>query len=256
MIAKPLATFGDNLRVAVIGAHGALGSAFIRHLEQSPHVGRIFALSRRHENDGDERLQDGKKRALFLDLEDESSIAKAAQAIRDDAAGLDVILCATGLLHDAKGLSPEKSWRMLAPQAMAQSFAINAMGPALVAKHMLPLLPRDRRVAFAALSARVGSISDNHLGGWYSYRAAKAALNMMIRSLAIELARKNDQALCVGLHPGTVDSHLSAPFQSQVPAAKLFSADDSAGWLLDVLDGLKPDDSGGCFAWDGKAIAP
>ena len=134
------------------------------------------------------------------------------------------MLIASGVLHDAAaGIAPEKSWRALDAAAMARVFAVNTIGPSLIAKHFLPLLARDRRVIFAALSARVGSISDNRAGGWHAYRASKAALNMMIKGLAIELARRNPAALCVGLHPGTVDSPLSAPFQRNVPAAELFT---------------------------------
>ena len=131
---------------------------------------------------------------------------------------------------------------------------MNATGPALFAKHFLPLLARDRKAAFAALSARVGSISDNALGGWYAYRASKAALNMLIRSLSIELARRSPQALCVGLHPGTVDTPLSVPFRGAVPDGQLFSPDHAAVCLLDVLDGLSPLDTGGVFDWAGQSV--
>ena len=126
------------------------------------------------------------------------------------------------------------------------------MGPE--PKHFLPLMPRDRRAVFAALSARVGSIGDNRLGGWHSYRASKAALNMILKNLSIELARTHPQAVVAGLHPGTVDTALSVPFQKGVAADKLFTADYSASRLLAVLDGLTPADSGGVFAWDGARI--
>ena len=137
---------------------------------------------------------------------------------------------------------------------MQRSFAVNAIGPALAAKHFLPLLAEDRKSVFAALSARVGSISDNSLGGWHAYRASKAALNMILRNLAIELARRHDKAICVGLHPGTVDTGLSSPFQGSVPPGRLFSPAEAAGHLLKVVDGLSPADSGGHFAWDGRRI--
>ncbi len=168
---------------------------------------------------------------------------------------LDLVIVATGVLQP-DGRPPEKSWRDLDPASLARIFALNASGPALVAKHFLPLLPREGRAVFAALSARVGSIGDNRLGGWYGYRASKAALNMLLRTLAIELARKRPDAVCVGLHPGTVDTALSRPFQRNVPTDKLFTPADSARSLLRVLDKLDPEDSGGCFAWDGQRIAP
>lgn len=135
-----------------------------------------------------------------------------------------------------------------------EGFAINAIGPALVAKHVLPLLPREGKAVFAALSARVGSISDNRLGGWYGYRASKAALNQLIRTLSIELARQRKDAICVGLHPGTVDSPLSRPFQSSVE--RLFTPMFAAERLLTVIEGLDVTQSGQLLAWDGSTIAP
>ncbi len=160
---------------------------------------------------------------------------------------------ATGMLHNEK-TSPEKALSSLTADAMAQLFAVNAIGPAIVAKHFLPLLAKGRKSAFAALSARVGSIGDNRLGGWHSYRASKAALNMLIRTMSVELRRRNPDALIVGLHPGTVATPLSAPFQKGVVEGKLFTPDRSARAMITVLDSLSPDDSGGHFAWDGVRI--
>jgi NAD(P)-dependent dehydrogenase (short-subunit alcohol dehydrogenase family) len=139
---------------------------------------------------------------------------------------------------------------------MNLAFAINAAGPAQIARLLLPAMPRDRRTLFAALSARVGSISDNRLGGWHSYRASKAALNMLIRCLAIEQARSHPQAVCVALHPGTVDTGLSKPFQAGVKPDQLFAPAKAAGHLLAVLDALAPSQSGRLFAWDGKELTP
>ncbi|MFM7626904.1 MAG: SDR family oxidoreductase, partial [Gammaproteobacteria bacterium] len=166
---------------------------------------------------------------------------------------LDLVLVATGVLHSAT-LRPEKSWRSLDAAALAEAFAINATGPALIAKHTLGLLRRDAKAAFACLSARVGSIEDNRLGGWHAYRASKAALNMLIRTCAVELRQRNPQALCVALHPGTVDTRLSQPFQGNVDPVKLLTPTASARALLGVLDRLTPADSGRLFAWDGQGI--
>jgi NAD(P)-dependent dehydrogenase (short-subunit alcohol dehydrogenase family) len=157
------------------------------------------------------------------------------------------------VLH-GPALRPEKTWRSLDAAALAEAFAINATGPALIAKHTLGLLRRDAKSAFACLSARVGSIEDNRLGGWHAYRASKAALNMLVRSCAVELHQRNPGALCVALHPGTVDTRLSQPFQGGVDPAKLFTPTRSARALLGVLDHLTPADSGRLFAWDGQAI--
>lgn len=166
----------------------------------------------------------------------------------------ELVLVATGRLQ-GDGVSPERSFAALDLDALTRSFQINAAGPALVAKHVLPLFPKDRRAVFAVLSARVGSIEDNRLGGWYGYRASKAALNMLVRCLAVELARSRPLAVCVALHPGTVDTALSRPFQRSVAADKLFRPADAAERLLQVIERLTPADSGGFFAYDGQRIA-
>ena len=152
------------------------------------------------------------------------------------------------------GTGPERSYKQIDADAMARVFHLNTIGPALVAKHFLPLLPRDRRSLFAALSARVGSIGDNRIGGWHSYRASKAALNMLIRNYAIELGRTHSQAVCVALHPGTVDTALSEPFQANLPEGQLTAPGQAARNLLDVLDGLGSEDSGQLFDWAGKRV--
>ena len=167
----------------------------------------------------------------------------------------DLVFVATGLLHEGER-RPEKAWRDLDSGWMARNFLINAIGPALVAKYFLPLLSRDRRSVFAALSARVGSISDNTLGGWYGYRASKAALNQLIRTLAVEERRRNPRGIVVALHPGTVDTDLSTPFQGNVQPGRLFAPDRAAMQLLDVLEALRPVDSGKLFDWEGKEVSP
>ena len=227
-----LPSFGADLHAVVVGANGGIGAAFVAQLRASPQVAAVHALTR-----------------ADLDLTDPASISAAAAAI---AAPLDLVIVATGMLHDARS-GPERALRELDAARLAYSFAVNATGPALVAQAFLPLLRRDRKTAFAALSARVGSISDNRSGGWYGYRASKAALNQLIRTAALELARRHPHAVCVTLHPGTVDTPLSKPFQRGVP--DLFTPARSAAALLGVLDALTPGDSGGLFAWDGQAIA-
>jgi len=157
------------------------------------------------------------------------------------------------LLHDGQ-TQPEKSIGQIDPFAMLDVLKTNAVGPAMIAKHFLPLMRRDAKTVFAALSARVGSISDNRLGGWASYRASKAALNMLLKTASIEQARRFPQSVVVGIHPGTVDTDLSQPFQRRVPEGKLFTPAYSVSRLLQVLDQLTPGDSGRCFAWDGQVI--
>lgn len=241
-----LASFGQNIRVAVIGASGGIGAALADELETCSSVTEVLRFSR--------RVTQASGNSLHLDLEDEASIAAAATAIQANTGSLHLVIVASGVLHRDKALQPEKTWRSLSQEALETAFRINSIGPALVAKHFLPLLARERKTAFAALSARVGSIADNELGGWYAYRSSKAALNMLLKSLAIELARRNPDALCVGLHPGTVDTALSQPFQRGVLPQKLFSPQRSARHMLQVLEGLGSGDSGGLFAWDGSRI--
>lgn len=189
-----------------------------------------------------------------LDYNNESSIAKAASIASQDML-LDLVLVTTGILHDRE-IMPERSLQELSSEKFHHLFKANTILPALAAKHFLPKLTKDRRSIFAAISARVGSISDNRLGGWYAYRASKAALNMVIKSASIEMRRRSKQAFVVGLHPGTVDSKLSKPFQNHVPGSMLFTPEYSAKCLLSVLNQLNEGDSGKCFAWDGKEVEP
>lgn len=228
--------------VAVVVGAGGLGGALAHALAQTGFVA-VHALSR--SGTAVPGCIPGQ-----IDVTDEASIAEAASRIE---APLGLIIVATGLLH-APNVAPEKSWRMIDPYAFAEVLRVNTIGPALVGKHFLPLFPRHGRAIFAALSARVGSIGDVRSGGWHAYRASKAALNMVIANFAIELRTRNGQALAVGLHPGTVDTGLSAPFQRGVAKERLFTPAFAATRLLATLDGLAPQDSGGCFAWDGARI--
>ncbi len=190
---------------------------------------------------------------LQLDVTDEASIAAAAEAVGARLGDLDQVIHVAGVLH-GPGFEPEKRLEHLDPQALATVFATNAFGPILVAKHTAHLLRHDRRAVFVALSARVGSIGDNQLGGWYAYRASKAALNQLLRTLSIELARRSPNVIVAAVHPGTVDTDLSAPFQRRVPPDRLFSIERATGQLIDVIDGLGPEDTGSFRAWDGQPI--
>lgn len=196
----------------------------------------------------------GRSSSIAVDLTDERTIAEAADKLAQNECSPDLVFVATGLLHRL-GKGPEKSLRELDPEWMLENYRINAIGPVLIAKHFLPIMPRDRRTVFTVLSARVGSISDNRLGGWHSYRASKAALNMLIRNLSIEWQRKNPHAIIVGLHPGTVETALSAPFKGN-PATERFTPEKAAEKLLNVLDGLNSLQSGQLFAFDGTLVAP
>lgn len=191
-------------------------------------------------------------RPFAFDLLDEASIAAVASAMKDDPP--QWVIVATGVLTLPDGTGPERTLKRLDPVTMAQVFALNTIGPALIAKHILPLMPRDRRFVFAALSARVGSISDNRLGGWHSYRASKAALNMLIRNFALESGRTHPHGVVAGLHPGTVASALSQPFQSNLAEGEMTDPAVAADNLLGVLNDLTPAASGRVYDFKGAEI--
>ena len=243
-------SFEPGSSAVVVGATGGMGAALVSALLDDPEFGTIYALAR---GSGPDVAAAGRFRQGHIDLTDEDSIAEAARRVDGT---LRLVIVATGMLYVPGGVQPEKSYRALDAEALVASYRINAVGPALVAKHLLPLMPRQGRSVFAALSARVGSIGDNRSGGWHAYRASKAALNMIIRNLAIETSRRNAEILCVGLHPGTVATALSAPFQRGVGGGRLFSPADAALCLLTVIDDLDVTDSGSVLAWDGTTIPP
>ena len=237
----------NSSNIAIIGASGALGQAFTTQLAQLPHVKSIFAFSRSKMSFDNEKIITD-----YIDVTDEKSI-ESCSLKASSAAKIDLVIVAIGMLHNDE-IMPEKSLKELSVEKFNHLFAINTIAPALIAKHFLPQLSKDNPAIFAALSARVGSISDNRLGGWYAYRASKAALNMILKNSAIEINRSNKNAIVVGLHPGTVASKLSQPFQSAVPQDKLFTPDFSATKLLNVLDTLSSTDSGNLFDFNGIKI--
>ena len=244
-----LESFNTPIRAIVVGSTGGIGGAIVETLVASDRVEAVHALSRAGASHPSSKV-----RNLTFDFLDEESVIAATQAL-GEVGPFDLIIVATGLLQ-GQGISPEKTMRALDLDAMRTSFEVNTFGPALTAKYFQPLLRRDAKAVFAALSARVGSISDNRLGGWYAYRASKAALNMMLKTLSIEVARRFKQQIIIGLHPGTVNTNLSKPFQGNVPDGKLFTPDYSAGKLLEVIDRVSPSDTGQLFAWDGQRIDP
>jgi len=232
------------MRVAIIGASGGIGGALVEAMATRSEVDDILALSR-----SGNVAAHHKVRPQPIDITDEASIAAAAAA----AGEVDRVIVASGILSDGETLKPEKSWRDLNMDAFEQVFRINTFGPTLVAKHFLPLLPRKQPAIFAALSARVGSIADNGLGGWHTYRASKTALNMLMKNLSIELSRRNPDGICIGLHPGTVATDLSAKFRGGINH-EVFTPAQSAAHLLAVLDKVEPADTGKVFDWQGREI--
>ena len=219
-----------NARVLLIGASGGIGAALVEGCRARGDA--VTPLS---------RSADG------LDLTDEASVSAVLEAV---AGPFDAVFIATGAL-EIDSASPEKSIRSITQKAMMDQFALNAVGPALVLRHASKLMPRDRRAVFAVLSARVGSIGDNRLGGWISYRSAKAAVNQIVHTAAIELSRSHPQSVCMALHPGTVETPFTEKYLGRHPAVP---PEEAASNLLNVVDGLTPAESGGFFDWTGKAV--
>lgn len=223
--------------VAVIfGSGGGIGSALVATLSTTGSFQQVIGFSR--------------KTSPPIDLQDETTLERAA-TVAAEMGEIRLVIDATGFLHDDRQ-GPEKSWRQLDAGNLAHSFALNAIGPALIMKHVLPRLPRSGKAVFATLSAKVGSIGDNRLGGWYSYRASKAALNQLVRTAAVELARRSPEGICIALHPGTVATALSAPFAAngmsvQTPA-------EASRHLLAVIDTLTVKANGGFFDWRGQPV--
>ncbi len=233
----------------VVGANRGLGLELTRQLRERG--ARVFATAR--VPSAARALAATGAEVVALDVEDEASIARAVALVREGTSTLDLVLHVAGLLHDGE-LQPEKKLDDVAPEHLARSFRVNATGPLLVAKHVHPLLRHERKAVLATLSARVGSIGDNRLGGWYGYRASKAAQNMVVRTVAVELSRKAKNAIVMALHPGTVDTGLSAPFQRNVPPGKLFEVERAARQLLAIVDRADASYHGTFRAWDDTEI--
>jgi len=233
---ESLGSFPRPSIAVVFGAGGGIGRALVDALRSADRFKQVVSFSC--------------STAPSIDLLDEASLERAAlfASARGD---IRLVFDATGFLHDDRQ-APEKSWRQLDPAWHARAFALNAIGPALIMKHVLPLLPRTGKAVFATLSARVGSIGDNRLGGWYSYRASKAALHQLVRTAAVELARRAPDALCIALHPGTVATPLSAPFVAT--GLEVHTPAQAASHLLGVVDRLTLEGNGGFFDWRGQPV--
>ena len=227
----------DKGLALVIGSNGGLGAAMLSLLERDTNYTQAIGLSR--------------STAIKVDYFDEASVASAAQTLASSGHTLRLLIVATGFLHGDTG-QPERSFTNLDAAYLAQVFQINTLGPALVMKHFLPLLPKTGRCVAAFLSARVGSISDNALGGWYGYRASKAALNQLVKTASIELTRRNKDSICVALHPGTVATALSQPFAKT--GLNVRPAQEAALDLLGVVAALSPLDTGCLIDFKGQRV--
>lgn len=233
------------MNILIIGASGGIGSAFAQILAARESVQRVVGTYR----STPPSWEDAKVEWAPLDVTDESAVARLAR----DLGEIDWLINAAGLLHEGAH-GPEKRVAQVEPEFVMQNFRVNTLPTLLLAKHMAPLMRHGRPAIFATVSARLGSIGENGLGGWYSYRASKAALNMVIKNLSIELRRTHPQLVLASLHPGTTDTALSKPFQRNVPADALFTPGYSVNCMLQVLEGLSPEDSGGFWSFDGEAL--
>jgi NAD(P)-dependent dehydrogenase (short-subunit alcohol dehydrogenase family) len=234
--------------IAIIGSSGAIGNAFVEHYLKDNSIQNIFTFSR------NAAVHSSNKVSSFeIDIESQDSIKKAAQQIQDHI--IDRVIIASGILHN-ESFGPEKSIKDLNYETFAKVYSINTIGPALIGRYFIPLMNKNEKSVIAFLSARVGSISDNKLGGWYSYRSSKTALNQIVKNFSIELKRTNKNAIVLALQPGTVESNFSEPFQKNVSKEKLFSPKYSAKLLYKVIEESTPQDSGNLIAFDGETITP
>ena len=232
-------------KIAIFGANGTIGQALCAHYQKQSDV---YAFTR---NDFD--IDESGLVKILLDDFNEDSVFQAANKFDNDF--FDKIIVSIGILHN-EDFMPEKRIEEISSDQFLEIIRINTLVPTLIARSFYKKLKKNDKATLAFLSARVGSITDNRSGGWYSYRASKAALNMVIKNLSIELRRYNKELVVIGLHPGTVDSRLSQPFQKNLEDSKIFSADFSVLKLSSVIDSLDIDDSGKCIAWDGEDILP
>jgi len=247
---------GTGVRL-VVGASRGIGLALTEAQLDDPSVIRVIATERSHsDRSGLDRLsqQHGERlQRLTVDVTDAEGIGCLARELLDVAGGVDVAIHAAGLLHDGE-LRPERSLADCSPDHLLRLFAVNSVAPLMVARAVLSSQPRRRRFTFAALSAMVGSIADNRLGGWYGYRASKAALNQFIKTLAIECRRQFPEATILAIHPGTTDTALSRPFTANVQPDRLYAPAETAKRILEIVDRAEPAQSGILLNWDGRQI--
>lgn len=241
----------------IVGANRGIGLGLVKRSLQDEQISTLYATYRQAEAAvellslaeavGDRLI------CLPMDTTNEMQISQGIEQIRAKTKQLHLVIHCVGILHDT-ALQPEKSLRQVTSEQLTQYFQINSIGAVLLAKHLLPVLRHSDRSVFASISAKLGSIGDNQLGGWYGYRASKAALNMLMRTVAIEYGRTSPKTIVVTLHPGTTNTRLSQPFQKNVPSEKLFSVDRTVTQLLTVIENLTEADSGQFFSWDGSRL--
>ena len=252
--------FGNTLNSAntlIVGASQGIGLGFVKRLLQDDRIAKVYATYRQLESANElislANQYSDKLVGLSLDITEESQIAEVVQRIKAEVNKLNLVINCVGILHDDT-FQPEKSLKQINSENLLRYFQVNSIGSILLAKHLLPLFRHSENSVFASISAKLASIGDNEIGGWYGYRASKTALNMFMRTAAIEYGRSCPKTLIVTLHPGTTDTRLSRPFQRNVPPEKLFSVELCVIQLLSVIDQLQDGDSGKFFSWDGSEL--
>jgi NAD(P)-dependent dehydrogenase (short-subunit alcohol dehydrogenase family) len=253
----------ESINALVVGGNRGIGLGFVQALlhpnfaaQFQTSIAHLFVTYRAEVSAELEAIvtnHSDRVTLIPMDITDEAQIAQGIAQIQSQVSRLHLVMYCVGFLHEA-GIQPEKSLQQIQASHLIRYFQVNSMGAVLLAKQMLPLVKHSDRSVFASISAKVGSIGDNQLGGWYGYRASKAALNMLMRTTAIEYSRKSPKTLVVMMHPGTTDTELSKPFQRNVPAGKLFPVEQTVAQLLSVIDGLQPEDNGEFFSWDGSRL--
>ncbi|MBW4598805.1 MAG: SDR family NAD(P)-dependent oxidoreductase [Calothrix sp. FI2-JRJ7] len=247
----------NSANALIVGASQGIGLGFVKKLLADAKINRIYAAYRNAES-ATELLQLATENpthltCLVIDVTNEAQITEALQQIKSEVKTLHLVINCVGVLHDGD-FQPEKSLRHLNIENLTRYFQVNSIGGVLLAKHLVPLFKHQDNSVFATISAKVASIGDNNLGGWYGYRASKTALNMFMRNVSIEYARSCPKNVVVTLHPGTTDTRLSRPFQTNVPPEKLFSVERTVSQLLEVIGKLDKNDSGQFFSWDGSKL--
>ena len=247
------------LNILIVGGGGDIGLGFVKQfLEPTFSVNQIYATYRTPESATElialSQQYPEKLTALAMDITQESAIASATEQISFQTKAIHLVIYCVGILHRGREFQPEKSLRQIGSDNLLQYFQINSIGAVLLAKHLMPLFKHQDSSIFAAISAKVGSIGDNRLGGWYGYRASKAALNMFLKTISIEYSRRCPKTIVTALHPGTTDTKLSEPFQANVPEGKLFPVSKTVGLLTEVMKNLEQKDNGEFFSWDGSHL--
>lgn len=245
------------INILIVGASRGIGLGFVQQLINKIEVAQIFATYRQSASATSllslESQAKGKLMCLPIDITLEEQIAEGVNKIQSRVNQIHLVINCVGILHEGE-LKPSKSLRQVTPEHLMRYFQVNSIGSVLLAKHLIPLFRHNQPSVFASISAKIGSIGDNQLGGWYGYRASKAAQNMLMRTVAIEYSRISPKTIVVTLHPGTTDTDLSKPFHKNIPPEKIFSVERTVKQLLTIIDNLTENDSGQFFSWDGTRL--